>query len=273
MEKRFISFGIIQQMPTVVKKVKLQEQFVGVDENGKAIYNNSLKAKLVTLTITEKIHGTNAAVCYSLEIDYIQSRKNIITPEKDNAGFAFWASQNQEYLEDIIQDLAEEYNIDLTENIVTLFGEWAGGSIQRNACVSGLDKSFFIFQHFKVSPLTPLSESDENIESAVWHETALKNSEGYKKWVDDKDHNIYNVMNFPHWNIELDFERPDIARNEIIDLVEKTIEPNSPLGCELGKEVFEGPFTIKDGKPSKPFSPIILETIKNLADGKYFLYL
>jgi hypothetical protein len=43
-------------------------------------------------------------------------------------------------------------------------------------------------------------------------------------------------MNFETWNIEIDFDRPDIAQNELVELVEKVIEPNSPLGQTFGKE-------------------------------------
>ena len=242
MLKRFINFGSIEQMPAVIRNVRKSAQFVGLDEDGKAIFDEAKKAAPVLLTLSEKIHGTQGAVCYSTETKfYVQSRKNIITPEKDNAGFAFWAKAHEEELTDIIQRLAEEYNIDLTETIVTLFGEWAGGNIQKNACVSGLPKQFFIFQHFKVSPLVPLSDSDSTTEPSKWYETCYKTIkqdpyDDAKVWVDKTEDGIYNVMNFQHWNMELDFERPDIARNKIIELVEKIIEPNSPLGCELGKE-------------------------------------
>jgi len=277
MEQRFISFGSIEQMPTVIKNVKRQAQFIGVDENGDAIYDSSKKAKPVTVTMSEKIHGTNAAVCYNNRTGfYVQSRKNIITPEKDNAGCAFAQTQNKEVWIDIIENLSARHDIDLDKYIISIFFEWAGGSIQKNACVSGLDKSAFIFQHFKVSPLIPLADSDGQMEPAKWFETSdFVDDEGdftvLKIWVEHPESNIYNVMNFPTWEVELDFERPDLARNKIIELVEKTIEPNSPLGCALYNSLYGGQFTIIDGKIDKYLPDLLKIKLENIKDGTYTL--
>jgi hypothetical protein len=101
------------------------------------------------VTITEKIDGTNAAVQiipvtesfppdehlrrYVLtkdgnEFDLVaQSRKRVITPEDDNAGFARWAWDNADHLVN-------------TLGPGTHFGEWWGKGIQRNY---GMDRKVF----------------------------------------------------------------------------------------------------------------------------------
>ena len=98
-------------------------------------------------TITEKIDGTNACVIIA-EIDdpeinhgssfgrvgdllvFAQSRNNMITPEKDNAGFARWVSNNVEQLVAAL-------------GVGRHFGEWCGASIQRRY---GLEnKKFALF--------------------------------------------------------------------------------------------------------------------------------
>ncbi len=99
-----------------------------------------------TITITEKIDGTNAcvgiyecdgypssepeclAVVDGLEI-YAQSRKRLITPDKDNYGFANWVRENAEDL----ATLGPGYH----------FGEWWGRGIQRGYDVA--DKRFWLF--------------------------------------------------------------------------------------------------------------------------------
>ena len=44
-----------------------------------------------SVIITEKIDGTNACIAIHDDGTYhVQSRNNIITPERDNAGFARW---------------------------------------------------------------------------------------------------------------------------------------------------------------------------------------
>lgn len=68
--------------------------------------------------VTEKIDGTNA--CIIIENDEIaaQSRTRIITPEKDNHGFARWVHENKDLL---IAILGEGRH----------YGEWWGSGIQR----------------------------------------------------------------------------------------------------------------------------------------------
>lgn len=103
-----------------------------------------------TVTITEKIDGTNACIiiepgrpddhpdgwCSGVYTDYgffkvgAQSRKRIIEPGRDNYGFARWVQDNAETL---VHDLGEGYH----------YGEWWGRGIQRGY---GLDhKRFSLF--------------------------------------------------------------------------------------------------------------------------------
>lgn len=124
------------------------------------------------MVITEKIDGTNAAIAinfHSLELplDYVvpdrddrvkfidrggrdvnhmvnyaviyaQSRKRIITPEKDNFGFARWVWDNAETL---VDDLGPGLH----------FGEWWGSGIQRGY---GLEKGHKVFSLFNVKRWT-----------------------------------------------------------------------------------------------------------------------
>lgn len=66
--------------------------------------------------ITEKIDGTNACVVITPDDIYAQSRKQIITPERDNHGFAKWVAENADTLRD---ELGEGRH----------FGEWWGSGI------------------------------------------------------------------------------------------------------------------------------------------------
>lgn len=243
--KRFISFGSIEQMRTIIGKVKHSAQYVGYDEENKMpIMDRNAELPVVNATCSEKVHGSNFSVCYSNPDGFwTQSRKNIITPLKDNAGSAFIAESNKDAWMEIIYKLAKEYDINLDNKIITVYSEWAGGNIQSNSCLSGLDKRAMIFQHFKVSPIV---RDEDNPESSVWYETKVDG-----KWVDNPEKDIFNVMNFPTWEIEIDFNKPDIANNKLVDLIENTIEPNSPIGKQFGKEGNTGEgvvctFTYKD---------------------------
>lgn len=173
---------------------------------------------------TEKIHGTNASVCYSIPDGFwVQSRKNIITPKQDNAGCALVAHQKENVWIGIITALAEEHGIDLNENIITVYFEWCGGSIQKKSAVSGMEKMAIIFRTFKVSPLLHGSEIGR------WYETTSKGA-----WIDSTKDSIYNVSNFPTYEFEIDFADSHKSQERIMKIVTETIEPSSPIGESLG---------------------------------------
>jgi hypothetical protein len=235
--KRFISFGSIEQFRTVVKNVQWMSQYKGKDDEGNPIIDRAAKAPKIKAVGTEKIHGTNAAVCYSHPDGmWVQSRKNIITPEKDNAGCAFAVeSKSIEWMK-IIDTLINEYGIDCHKNIISVYFEWCGGNIQKNACVSGLDKMAIIFKHFKVSPIEPQTGEDGQETAAKWYETMIAGNTipGYIQWLENPEANIFNVHNFPVLEIEIDFENPGEAQNEMIRLTEE-VEKNSGIAKHFNK--------------------------------------
>jgi len=230
--KRFINFGSIEQFRTVIKNISRMAQYRGQDTEGNAIMDRSAKLPTLVAIASEKIHGTNASVCFS-NVDgfWVQSKNNIITVEEDNAECALFAEKNQEHWMKIIGSLADAYEIDLDENIISLYFEWSGGNIQKQSAVAGLDKRAIIFQHFKVSPLESRLDEQGEEESARWLETRVNEA-----WVDDVDRNIWNIMNFDTWKFEIDFEQALMSQDKFIKLVEETIEPNSPMGKAMGKE-------------------------------------
>ena len=74
-----------------------------------------------TITITEKIDGTNAAIHIKDGEFVTQSRNRIITPGKDtdNCGFSAWANERRAELTEFLGEGLH-------------FGEWWGLGIQRN---------------------------------------------------------------------------------------------------------------------------------------------
>jgi len=240
MSKRFIGMGSIEQFSTVIKNVKRTAQFVSYDEETKEVtVNREAKMPTIIATGSEKIHGTNAAVCYS-EVDgfWVQSRKNIIDTEKDNAGCAFAAYANMAEWMKIIEDLAMGYNIDLDKNIISVFFEWSGGNVQKKSALTGLDKRAMIFQYFKVSPIEPQLANDGTETSAKWVETSIENFMSHngahnRMFLSNEEKNIFNIMNFPKVEVTIDFNEPLMSQNKMIALV-KEKELDSPVGNAFG---------------------------------------
>ena len=115
-----ISFPSIVQFRNIIKSVR-----------DNCDYNN-IPYPIIRFHGSVKIHGTSSAVGYNKTTGemWCQSREQIITVDKDNAGFAFFVESNKAYFKRGLVYLAEY----LPEGYdkVLLFGEFAGGSIQKN---------------------------------------------------------------------------------------------------------------------------------------------
>lgn len=221
--KRMIKYPSIGQFRNIVKSVVEHSCFTGVDAEGVAQFDYLKPKPIYTFNATEKIHGTNAGVCFS-NIDgiWFQSRENIITTEEDNMGFAFFGDTNKDILISIIQELAKENNINLYHNIITIYGEWAGGKIHKNSALTNCEKAFIIFEYFKVSPIEPNEDTP-----AKWFRVSN---------IEYPSARIYNIQNFDNYNFTVDFNVPELIQNDLIKLVEEVIKPASPLGRKFGQD-------------------------------------
>jgi len=222
--KKMIKFPSIEQFRTVVSNVNRHFNFVGLDENGEAIYDPTLPKPTITFKGTVKIHGTNAAVSYNAKELWAQSRENIITPEKDNAGFAFFVESNKEAFYELFAQVMDKTIPwpDPYKNTITIYGEWAGGNIQKGVGVCNLPKSFFIFG----VKITPHTETEEE----------LKANPAY--WVDytylrAPEHNIYNIDDYPTYSIDIDFNIPQLVQNQLSELTIK-VEEECPVAKAFG---------------------------------------
>ena len=247
--KRHISFPSIEQFRSVITNINRQFNFVGLDVNGDPIYDYALPKPVLTFKGTVKLHGTNAGVCYNnVGGFWAQSRENIITPVQDNAGFAFFAESNKNEFMGLFNQIKDENNIDLDNNTISIFGEWAGGNIQRGVGIAGLDKSFFIFG-VKISPFTTTTERD----IAYWVDCTTIRNTGKR---------IFNVNDYDTYTIDIDFNMPQLVQNDLCDIT-IGVENECPIAkafgltgigegvvwtCELGGTVFR--FKVKGMKHS-----------------------
>lgn len=221
--KKLIKFPSIEQFRTIVATVLRQYTFAGLDDNGDAIYDNTKPKPILTFKGTVKLHGTNAAISGNLSDGiWAQSRENIITVEKDNAGFAFFVESNKELITMLIAKVFTKNDIDMHENTVTIYGEWCGGNIQKGVGITNLTKSFFIFG-VKVTPHTTTEEE-------------LKVNPAY--WVDYSDLrapevNIYNIDDYQTWEMDIDFNMPQLVQNQLSELT-IAVEDECPVAKAFG---------------------------------------
>jgi len=85
-----------------------------------------------------KIDGTNAGVRLPPKGDVLgvqaQSRTQDINPGSDNAAFAAWVAENEEYFENMREKL------DLT---TVIFGEWCGQGVQKGGAIHQIGRKVF----------------------------------------------------------------------------------------------------------------------------------
>ena len=96
-----------------------------------------------TITITEKLDGTNSCVIVrDGKVVGVQSRNRMINVGKqnDNMGFAAWVWDNKEAL----ATLGDGYH----------YGEWVGPNIQKNPHMLE-EKKFFLFNTFRPAESLP----------------------------------------------------------------------------------------------------------------------
>ena len=223
--KKQISFPSIEQFRNIIANINRQFNFVGLDENGEAIYDMTLPKPVLTFKGTVKLHGTNAGVCYNA-IDglWAQSRENIITPQQDNAGFAFFVDSHISEFNDLIYLIEAKEKLDLTKNTISIYGEWCGGNIQKGVGITNLPKSFFIFG-VKITPhVDPTDLEAVKKNPAYWVDSTYLKSPVVK---------IYNINDFQTWTMDIDFNMPQLIQNKLSELT-IAVEEECPVAKAFG---------------------------------------
>jgi hypothetical protein len=217
---RISKFPKIGQYRQVVKEVQMMSAFAGKDELGNAIYDYTLPKPTLTFKGLVKLHGTNAGVGHnSTDGVWVQSRTNIIKVGQDNAGFAFFVDGHKEAFLTLIQEIRDENEGKIGPNDdIIIFGEWAGEGIQKGVAITGIPKSFFIFD-VKVRP------EDESIDPYYIEFHYLR----------DPDNRIFNIEDYHSYSLEIDFNAPEKAQNRLVEITE-AVEKLCPVGSSFGVE-------------------------------------
>jgi len=215
---KIIKFPEINQFRDAVNSVKKRAQYVKTDEEtGYPVYDRDIKLPSLKATGSTKLHGCNASIGYNSNDGlWVQSRNNIITVNKDNAGFAFYVESHKEFFLNLLLNKADEFNVDLRYNSIVLYGEWCGKGIQKGVAINQLPKMFVVFG-LKVKPF--------NVDEASY-------------WVDCKrikepSIQVYNIYDYKTWEIEIDFNEPGKALEEMMNYVQD-VENECPVGKAFG---------------------------------------
>lgn len=224
--KQFCSFPEIGQYRNIVKTITDRAHWMGKDENGEPIFDRSRKAGVKKFTGTIKLHGSNAGVTFNQEGEYwAGSRTQIITPLADNAGFASFVESNR----DAFKELASKIPFN-GYDMVTIFGEWCGENIQKGVAICGLPKMFVIFD-IKRSYYTSVDEGGLTVESPKGPN--LYSTIEEIKTLRSPENLIFNIYDYPTYEIEVDFDNPGLSQNKMIEITAE-VENECPVGKAFG---------------------------------------
>jgi hypothetical protein len=209
---KFVKYPSIDQFRQVVRQVNSMTAYQGKDEEGNALYDNTIPMPTLTFKGTVKLHGTNAGVCYDPSTGEIwaQKRTGLCTVEKDNAGWAFFVESNKDAFGFLFSDIQYRIVGENSLDVITLFGEWCGGNIQKGVAISELGKMFVMFG-MKVG---------EN-----WYDLP--------SFIDDQDSSIWNIRMFDTYSIDIDFSNPAMSQNKLLEIT-LAVEEECPVGKTLG---------------------------------------
>lgn len=196
----------IKQFRNIIHDVRMHHDFKGIDEQtADAVYQHTEDYPILKFKGTVKLHGTNAAIVkYKDRIEY-QSRERVLSLDHDNADFMLAMSNNS---------FIEEFDYLEFEDYIAVYGEWYGGNIQS---INKLPKMFVIFD-IKIDN----KWIDIDTLSIDW------------KWFNHKS--IFNIYQFPNYEVEIDFNNPEAIQNKLIDLTIK-VEEECPVGAYFGVKI------------------------------------
>lgn len=220
MEIKMYKFPDIEQFRNAIYNVKYRAQYAGKDENGDPIQDETLPLPILNYRGTVKMHGTNGGIVFTPDVNMVygvhaQSRENIITPQKDNAGFATFIHTTPVHkLLGLITINGDINDIEGELPIIKVYGEWCGKGIQSKVGISKLEKMFVIVA-VKVGD--------------VWL------AEEELKLVKLPEYKIYNICDYPSYRITIDFNNPQEAADKMGTLVEN-VEKECPVAKAFGVE-------------------------------------
>ena len=209
---KFYSFPHINQYTDMIKNVYSVTRFNGCDESGKPLFDTTRPLPTIKFTGTVKVHGTNAGIGYDpiSKTVWAQSRNHVLSDKSDNCGFHTFVMLNKDIFITILSKFSSEYP-------VMAYGEWFGSGIQKHVAVEKLQRRLMIFA------------------------IKIVDDDRYPTWLSKReielfffpDNFIWNVYNFPVYEIEIDFENPKTSQNQLVELTNQ-VEKECPVGKYFG---------------------------------------
>lgn len=224
---KFLKYPSIDQFRSYLKNLNYWKDILALQPE-----ESRHQLDKITLHGTVKIHGTNACIAYDVKKDklFFQSRNNIIAVWNDNAGFAQYATDNENFYKNAIKEIISIYQDECCEpcelDNVYIYGEWAGQGIQKGIALSGVERFFSPFQ-------VAFVKNDVIVNCLDFGTGFYEYENKIKEILFNKEARCFPVTVFPTYKVELDLDNVSDAQQQIVDLTLK-IEDECPVGKYFG---------------------------------------
>jgi len=197
---------------------------------------HQLPYPVVKLRGTVKLHGCNCAMILEKGEDdlSIQGRESLLSASFDNYDFYKFAMRNKAVFNDMLRELHQRY----PQKAAVVYGEWAGGEIQRKVAVSKLEKQFFVFA-IRLTDLVDKSLPEEEINRIQSKDVWLLDDELEtflgKYRAELNVFGVHSINEFPAYEIDCDLNHPDLILEKLSELTYQ-VEQQCPVAKAFGVE-------------------------------------
>jgi hypothetical protein len=162
-------------------------------------------------TGTVKLHGTHGDIVrFNDGHVNFQSRNRILSIDDDNIGFATFITERDKIINALFDKIILIHGD--PENHIMISGEFCGGNIQNKVILTKLPRMFVIFG---------ICIDDIHLDMELFRN------------VFDETANIYNILQFPTYNVTMDFRNSSEAE-KIMTKYTNEVEKECPVGKHFG---------------------------------------
>ena len=212
--KKMSSIGQFRQM---ISNIRKHQEYI------KDTHGIEPPLPIVKAYGTIKLHGTNAGFELSGKGHHFQSKNNVLTLQKDNAGFCAFGETNLEQFKRLANHIANICEIDVNATPITLFGEWCGNGIQKSVAINELPKMWVFFSVSAGGK--SFSFFRENGDERFPLDDELKTTLNESR--------IYSIGQFPNYTLDIDLSNPKMVQNDLINITNE-VESECPVGKYFG---------------------------------------
>ena len=163
-----------------------------------------------------KLHGTNSSIVRMPSGQIIfQSRNRVLTEDEDHFGFVSHMTHCVGL--DRLRALIDTH-VGLHDVPVVMYGEWCGQGVQQQVAISALERLFAVFA----------------VRIGVDEQSRWPDLRGFAG-LHDNSVRVFSVLQFETFQIDIDFSRPDRAREALIQHT-VAVEARCPAGAFFGIE-------------------------------------